>query len=219
MNSRNPLAPWPTFPVMTNLHLRSELQPPPVLAPRGVFRRVFVPWRLFAGLGLTVMGVVTLVAMLVLADRIRISTLLLGPFFIAAGIGLMVSCWAKGCAACRTPLDETSTVFPLEAGPHVNRAVAWSGQGGAEALVRMQGAPLAPAPRQAALLMSFCPSCRAVAEIASATCVRLPDGGSTHEELSAKMAVVGPAVGRVLDMIGQRNTAMTHAMYGGPLPP
>jgi hypothetical protein len=165
-----------------------------------------------------VLGVVILVAMLVLSDRIKISTLLLGPFFIAAGIGLMVSCWAQGCAACRTPLEETSTVFPLEAAPHVQRAVAWSGQGGAEALVRMQGAPLAPAPRQAALLVSFCPSCRAVAEVASATCVRLPDGGSTHEEVSPKVPVVGPAVGRVLDMIGQRNTAMTHAMYGGPLP-
>jgi hypothetical protein len=187
-------------------------------APATPFRKIFVPWRLFAGLGLVVLGVVVLVGIFVFAERVSIRTLLIGPFFVVLGGGLMWASRAQGCVTCKTPLEETSTVFPLEMMSHVQQAVALAGQGNVDGLLHLQGAALASTPRMAAMIISYCPACQSVAELRSATNVRLPNGASTHEEVSPKVALVGPGVGRVLDMIGQRNTALTHAMYGGPLP-
>jgi hypothetical protein len=182
------------------------------------FRKIFVPWRLFAGLGLVVLGVVILAAIFLFVHRISLRTLAIGPVFVLLGGGLMVSARARGCAACKNPLDDTSTVFPLEMTPHVQQAVSWAAQGNVDALLNLQNVSLENTPRMAAVLIDYCPSCRNVAELSNATNVRLPDGTSIQEGISPRVAVVGPVVGRVLDMVGHRNTAMTHAMYGGPLP-
>jgi hypothetical protein len=197
---------------MTNLHVRTALP------PTSPFRRIFVPWRLFAGLGVVVVGILILVAIFLFAERIKISTLLAGPGAIVLGIAMMVSAWAKGCTACKTPLAETSVVFPLDATPHVRQAVDWVAHGSVEALLHLHHAPLATAPRMSAVLVSFCPGCRNVAEIATATTARLADGATTHENVSPKVPLTGPGVGRVLEMIGVRNAAMTTAIYGGALP-
>jgi hypothetical protein len=188
---------------MTNLHVRSALP------PASPFRRIFIPWRLFTGLGFVALGVLILVAIYLFAERIKISTLIAGPAAILLGFGLVGSCLAQGCSRCRKPLEQTSTAFPLEATPHVQQAVDWVTHGSVEALLRLQGAPLAVAPRMSAVLVSFCPSCRSVAELATATAAQLRDGGTTHEDVSRKVPLVGPGVSRVLEMIGVRNAATT----------
>jgi hypothetical protein len=187
-------------------------------APATPFRKIFVPWRLFVGLGLVVLGIIVLVGIFVFSERISLRTLLIGPFLVLLGGALMWASRAQGCVTCKTPLEETSTVFPLELMSHVQQAVAWVAQGNVDGLLQLQGAALASTPRMAAVIVAYCPACRSVAELTSATNVRLPNGASTHEGVSSKVALVGAGVGRVLDMIGQRNTALTHAMYGGPVP-
>jgi hypothetical protein len=187
---------------MTNLHVRSAL---PTASP---FRRIFIPWRLFAGLGFVALGVLVLVALYLFAERIKISTLIAGPAAILLGFGLIATCLAQGCSACKTPLEQTSTVFPLDATPHVQQAVDWVAHGSVEALLRLHGAPTGTAPRMSAVLVRFCPSCRKVAELATATSSRLPDGGTTHENVSRKVTLVGPGVGRILEMVGVRNASM-----------
>lgn len=188
---------------MTNLHVRTTL---PQASP---FRRIFIPFRLFAGLGFVALGVVVVAAIYLFADRIKISTLLAGPAAMLLGFGLMATCLAKGCSACKTPLEQTSTVFPLDAAPHVQQAIDWVAHGSVEALLHLHNAPTAAAPRMSTVLVSFCPSCRGVAELATATAVRLSQGGTAHDGVSRKVPLVGPGVGRVLEMVGVRNASMS----------
>jgi hypothetical protein len=123
--------------------------PPAVVA--SPFRRIFVAWRLFAGLGFFVLGILVLVAVFVFMSSVRLMTLVWGPGLMLLGIGVMVTAWAKGCTTCKTPLAETRTVFPLDAMPHLQNALGWAGQGNVEGVMQLQYLSVAPAPRQAAM--------------------------------------------------------------------
>ena len=183
--------------------------------PASPFRKIFVPWRLLAGLGLVIFGVLVLAAIVLFANRISLRDLILGAFSILLGIALMAKSRAQGCVGCKVPLDDTSAVFPIELTPHVQQAVGWSGHGNVDALLQLRNAPFANAQRMSAVLIDFCPSCRNVAQLATATNVQLPDGSSAHENISHRVTILGPAIGRVLDMVDHRN----RIMYGGAASP
>ena len=181
--------------------------------------RMFVLWRLFAGLGLIALGAVLLGSVLVVFHTVALPTMVVGPVVAAVGLLFVVNARAQACVACATPLEDASTVFPLELMPDVEDAVARAARGDVETLLRLERAPHASMERMAAVVVDYCPKCRGVAEVSTATSLCLRIGASVQEGATHRVELVGPAVDRVLEMVDQRNTAITREMYFGPRRP
>ena len=180
---------------------------------------MFVLWRVLAGIALVGVGAVLLSSVFIVFHKVALPTMVVGPVVAAIGLVFLANARAMACASCATPLEDASTVFPLELMPDVEDAVARAANGNVEPLLRLERAPHVSMERMAAVIIDYCPKCRGVAEVSTATSLCLRIGASVQEGSPHRRELVGPAVERVLAMVDQRNTAITQESYFGPRRP
>jgi hypothetical protein len=181
------------------------------------FRRIFVPARLFTGLALMLVGALVLAAVLLFAHRISVKTLGIGALFIALGAAIAFTSNAEACASCRKVLEQTHTAVPIELDGQVRAAVEAMQRGVVDPVVALGSAPFPSlnTPVTSSVEMTYCPACKQLGRVLSARRKTLPDGTTTTHDISAPIVLVGPMVGRILDIIAARNEAWQKAAYGG----
>ncbi|HEY2517788.1 MAG TPA: hypothetical protein VGI39_43260 [Polyangiaceae bacterium] len=178
------------------------------------FTKMFVPKRLLLGIGLVVVGGVTLALLLLFAERVSLRTLISGPFFILLGVAIAFTSNADACATCRDVLAATETAVLWEFYEQVRAALVAAEGGAVEGVLTFEKSPF-PALEIpiVAIELDYCPTCKALGRI---TCYRRRPGSagdSATNDPSPPVVLRGAAASRVLEMIAARNTAWQKVAY------
>lgn len=180
----------------------------------GLISKMFLPGRIGLGAVVALAGIGLLAGATLTAMGIRL--VLFGALLIAIGIGVALSARADACSACRAALQSTSTAWPIDHEAMIVLSTQMAGASGPESLLALFDAPFpaTTAPVKAALLVSYCPKCEAVARVQTCKQKLLADGATTEHDMSPAVDLQGHGVKRLIEAVGARNTRWANVAYG-----
>jgi hypothetical protein len=177
--------------------------------------KIFVPARLFGGVGAFVGG--GALAAVAVSAGLGIKLLGLGGVVAVAGVAIAASSRVEGCSRCRCAFEQTSTAFLLEDKAQLVSAIGSAPNDAGTALLALGSAPFVPNTTRESTNaeLEYCPKCEEVGRICHAVRKILPDGATTSEGHSERVVLGGGSVKSTLRMIAERNVAWTKIAYQG----
>jgi len=181
-----------------------------MLAPSSALSKVVVPRLLFIGLGVVVVGLAVGGAQIALfmasaLGGVRLTSLLIAPICLVAGVAIVANCFREGCTRCYAELSGARCDLPLELAGHADHAVLLAGRGELRPLLGLTAAPLPYGPAAVASVeAAYCPECRAIAKLVSAQLVPSADGTSTRRE-TVTLEVHGAEIGEIVARMSARH--------------